>query len=124
MSAAHAQYRGQIVYIGTQVCVRSIYEMAACGVMAVLQGLPLLLVVLFASCKVHASSSADGPAMSGSGAAPRIPLNFILMLSNSTSFNTWGSIPAVDIALQMVDESGLLGKYELRHSKPLDSHVS
>ena len=69
--------------------------------------------------------------MSGSGGSgengdledSRIPLKFILMLSNADSFNSWGSIPAVDIALSMVNESGLLGDYLLTYSTPLDSQV-
>lgn len=91
--------------------------------MAVLRSLLLPLVVHLASCEVHASSSAEGPLEPGNRTS-RIPLNFILMLSNSSSYNSWGSIPAVDIALEMVDESGLLGEYKLQYSTPgLDSHV-
>ena len=91
-----------------------------------LRALHLFLVVL-ASCSAHASSSTSGSGGSGgSGAveAPHIPLNFILMLSNADSFNSWGSIPAVDIALEMVNKRGLLGNYELQYSTPLDSQVS
>lgn len=88
-----------------------------------LRGQLLPLLVHLVSCQVLAYSSADGPMTSGSATCPRIPLNFILMLSNSSSYNSWGSIPAVDIALEMVEQSGLLGEYKLQYSTPLDSQV-
>ena len=91
-----------------------------------LRALHLLLVVLLASCRAHASNLTSGSGeREGSGASeiPRIPLYFILMLSNAESFNSWGSIPAVDLALEGVEQLGLLGEYELHYSTPLDSQV-
>lgn len=52
-----------------------------------------------------------------------INLTFIFISSNNTRAQTSGSIPAVDIALEMVAESGILGKYKLQYSASLDSQV-
>lgn len=65
------------------------------------------------------SSSGDGTDTAGS-----VPLNFIFLSSNNTRLRTSGSIPAVDIALEMVATSGILGKYRLQYTEALDSQVS
>ena len=63
---------------------------------------------------------------SGSGAdtAGSVPLNFIFLSSDNPRLRTSGSIPAVDIALEMVAKSRVLGKYRLQYTEPLDSQVS
>ena len=64
---------------------------------------------------------------SGSGPPPApgsVPLNFIFLSSNNPRLRTSGSIPAVDIALEMVNNSGILGKYLLQYTEALDSQVS
>lgn len=65
------------------------------------------------------SSSGDGTDTAGS-----VPLNFIFLSSDNPRLRTSGSIPAVDIALERVAESGILGKYRLQYTEPLDSQVS
>ena len=65
------------------------------------------------------SSSGDGTDPAGS-----VPLNFIFLSSDNPRLRTSGSIPAVDIALEMVAKSGILGKYRLQYTEALDSQVS
>ena len=84
----------------------------------------LLLVALAAIFLVRSSSSQD--ASSGDSVAPETDhyeLNFIFLSSNNPRLRTSGSIPAVDIALEMVAASGILGKYTLTYSAALDSQV-
>lgn len=77
----------------------------------------VFLVLLFAPTK-----SASG---SGSGAEEsKIPLHFIFISSNNPRLKSSGSIPAVDIALEMVEESRVLSGYSLQYTVPLDSQVS
>lgn len=97
---------------------------------AALRGLLLSLVVYLATGALQphgaqeANFSGSGDSGMGSATGDAIPLNFMFMLSNSDSFNSWGSIPAVDIALGMVnDRPGFLAPYKLQYSKALDSQV-
>ena len=67
----------------------------------------------------------DGsPSGDGADTAGSVPLNFIFLSSDNPRLRTSGSIPAVDIALEMVAKSGILGKYRLQYTEPLDSQVS
>ena len=53
-----------------------------------------------------------------------IPLYFIFLSATSLSINTSGSIPAVNHALEMIDQAGFLAPYKLQYSSALDSRVS
>ena len=69
---------------------------------------------------LHASVSA-----AASDAATQ-PLYFMFVVSDSSVFNTTGTAPAVDMALERINsaDSGLLGGYSLRYPiPPLDSMV-
>ncbi|CAI8032232.1 Gamma-aminobutyric acid type B receptor subunit 2 [Geodia barretti] len=86
-----------------------------------------VIILQLPSASFAAGSSAgsgegrDGSS-SGSGTAPSsIPLNFIFLSSDNPRLRTSGSIPAVDIALEMVTQSGILGKYKLQYTEALDS---
>ena len=89
-----------------------------------------VIILQLPSASFAAGSSAgsgegrDGSS-SGSGTAPgSIPLNFIFLSSDNPRLRTSGSIPAVDIALEMVTQSRILGKYKLQYTEALDSQVS
>ena len=70
------------------------------------------------------SSSGGGSSTISPAPAGSVPLNFIFLSSNNPTLRTSGSIPAVDIALEMVEKSGILGKYRLQYTEALDSYVS
>ena len=91
---------------------------------ALLKLLPPLLVIASALC-IAAGRTASGSGSGDGGNAQSTPihLNFMFISSNSDSFRSWGSIPAVDIALEMVNASGILGNYLLQYTEPLDSQV-
>ena len=71
-------------------------------------------------------ASGSGRGSDGSELPPDgpIPLYFIFLSATSPSINTSGSIPAVDVALQKIDEAGFLAPYTLRYHEALDSRVS
>ena len=75
---------------------------------------------LHAGASPSGSGGGDGSAVLLPGS---VPLNFIFLSSNHPSLLTSGSIPAVDIAVEMVAESGILGKYRLQYTEALDSQV-
>ena len=109
------------------LCTRTCFRTSASITLPTTAMLPrrgLLLVALAAIFLVRSSSSQD--ASSGDSVAPETDhyeLNFIFLSSNNPRLRTSGSIPAVDIALEMVAASGILGKYTLTYSVALDSQV-
>lgn len=55
----------------------------------------------------------------------RTPLHFLYIYADSSSYNSTGAIPAVDIALENINgDSSLLPGYTLNYTQPLDSKVS
>lgn len=95
----------------------------------------MLLLYISSSCPAHgqveeeegsaanASNTTHFPSPSPSPSSTTT-LNFIFISSDNPTLRTSGSIPAVDIALEMVHQSGLLGdKYKLAYKPPLDSQV-
>ena len=59
-----------------------------------------------------------------SAAAGGIPITFSLILSNgSYGYNSSGTIPAIDLALQHINISGVLGEYKLQYSAVKNSEV-
>ena len=56
--------------------------------------------------------------------AGRIPLTFSLIVSYGRyGFNSSGNIPAIDLALDHINSSGVLGDYELQYSTVKNSEV-
>ena len=78
----------------------------------------VLIVALFSlSCVEH------GSVLAVNSTEPT-PLYFLFMTSWSSSANTSGSLPAVDLALDMINgDSSFLPGYQL-HYRALDSQVS
>ena len=67
---------------------------------------------------LHASVSAE------TSDAATEPLYFMFMASNSSVFNTTGTAPAVDMALERINgDPSLLSGYTLRYPMLLDSMV-
>ena len=55
----------------------------------------------------------------------RIPLTFSLILSyGRDGYNSSGTIPAIDLALEHVNSLGVLGEYQLQYSSVKDSRVT
>ena len=82
------------------------------------------LLLLLLPCTVQASSNGSGSGDEGEGdTGNSFELNFIFLSSDNERLMTSGSIPAVDIALEMVADYGILGKYTLGYSAALDSQV-
>ena len=75
--------------------------------------------VLAGSLLLHSVAGEDA-----SGAEPLKPLYFMYITSFGESFNSSGTIPAVDLAVEAVNaDPTLLPGYELRYNGPFDSKV-
>ena len=56
--------------------------------------------------------------------AGRIPLTFSLIVSyGQFGFNSSSNIPAIDLALEHINTTGILGEYELQYYRAKDSKV-
>ena len=56
--------------------------------------------------------------------AGKIPLTFSLIVSYGRyGFNSSGNIPAIDLALEHINSSGVLGNYKLQYSTVKNSEV-
>ena len=56
--------------------------------------------------------------------AGEIPINFSLIVSYGRfGFNSSPGIPAIDLALEHIHSSGILGEYKLQYSTVQDSEV-
>ena len=55
----------------------------------------------------------------------RVPLTFSLILSyGGSGYNSSGTIPAIDLALEHINSLGVLGEYQLQYSTVKDSGVT
>ena len=82
--------------------MRSIQKVAAC-----------VLVLVIAIARVEVISTSE------------IPITFSLIVSYGRfGYNSSPSIPAIDLALDHIHNSGVLGEYKLQYSPVKDSEVS
>ena len=84
------------------------------------------IVALRQPVKAAESGSSSGQGSgSGDNSTEPIPLYFIFLSSNNPRIKTSGSIPAVDIALEMINNplQPYLGRYSLHYTAALDSQV-
>ena len=101
-------------------------EAKHCSKLLDMERVPVFLVLLFLLVPTNSTSGDGSGAASGEGPGAeetKIPLNFIFISSDNPRLKSSGSIPAVDIALEMVEKSGALPGYSLHYNVPLDSQV-